>query len=119
MIATRFKDDTNALNATHVTDPNQIVEIIQKSLCWNVLQGGREFMRGSDVAFAEKSLNHPRSGRLSLVCTLDHVAARFTNGKNCSVANSEPFFARFVRLKLPTLKGCDVFLSYTHGYIVL
>ena len=30
MIATRFKDDTNALNATHVTDPNQIVEIIQK-----------------------------------------------------------------------------------------
>ena len=53
MVATRFKDDTNALNATHVTDPNQIVEIIQKSLCWNVLQGGRESIRGSDVAFAE------------------------------------------------------------------
>src|SRR4029453_2685497 len=109
MIATRFKDDTNALNATHVTDPNQIVEIIQKSLCWNVLQGGREFMRGRDIA--EKSLNHPRPGPFSFVCTLNHVAARFTNGKNCSVANSEPFFARFVRLKLPTLQGSDVLFS--------
>jgi hypothetical protein len=114
-IVTALKSSTNALHTRQIAGVNEVTEMIEKSLGWDLLQHRRELLYGSIVdairCFTKEFLDELVPGLTRLARAPRNVAAHIANGENCPVANDSPFPARFLQVQVSTVKGREFLFS--------